>query len=145
MSDAAIAQTGTPRELYEAPASRFVADFIGNANVIDAELLAWCGERAVVRLCDGLELSLSHRGVPPGPAKLAIRPEGPRLHRAKPAEPTIAGRVFRAVYLGSHMEYVVECPLGSLFIVDRITSDSYPIGSEVWLGFGDSGIALLPT
>ena len=40
MSNARIAQDGTPRELYERPASLFVADFIGDANLVDAEVVA---------------------------------------------------------------------------------------------------------
>jgi len=50
MANARIAQTGTPRELYEEPADLFVADFIGEANLLDAELVEERGERALVRL-----------------------------------------------------------------------------------------------
>ena len=74
MSNARIAQIGAPRELYEAPRDRFVADFIGDANLVEAELGAHRGARAPVRL-GGLELELEHRGVAPGPVRVAIRPE----------------------------------------------------------------------
>ena len=50
MSNARIAQIGTPRELYEEPASLFVADFIGDANVIDAELVSASGNDGLVRV-----------------------------------------------------------------------------------------------
>ena len=64
MSNARIAQIGAPRELYEAPRDRFVADFIGDANLVEAELGAHRGARAPLRL-GGLDLDLDHRGVAP--------------------------------------------------------------------------------
>jgi iron(III) transport system ATP-binding protein len=143
MSNASVAQTGTPRELYEAPASRFVADFIGNANLIDAEISDWGGDRVLVRVA-GLELDLPHRGVMPGPAKLAIRPEALRLSRSTPYAPSISGRVVKAVYLGTHMEYTVECAIGVLFAIDRGTSDPHCAGATVWISISKTGIAVVP-
>src|SRR5262249_23494680 len=62
MSEARIAQIGRPRDLYEAPQSLFVADFIGDANIVDAELASCSGEMAMVRLA-GIELRLPSRGL----------------------------------------------------------------------------------
>jgi iron(III) transport system ATP-binding protein len=142
MADADIAQSGTPRELYETPANLFVADFIGEANVVAAELLSWRGHLAGVRLA-GLELELPHRGAPPGLIKLAIRPQALRLSRSRPDGPALPARIFKAVYLGGHMEYTVECALGSLFIIDSATSDPYPVSSQVWLRMAETGIAVI--
>ena len=142
MSNSVIAQSGSPRELYETPGSLFVADFIGDANLVDIELSEWSGDRTRVRLA-GLELDLPHRGVLPGPAKLAIRPEALRLSRSRPSVPALPGRLFKAVYVGSHMEYSVDCALGKLFIIDSTTSDPHPVGSEVWFSFGTFGIAVI--
>ena len=50
MSNAAIAQEGSPRELYEEPADRFVADFIGDANIVEVEIVGVDGDEAEVRL-----------------------------------------------------------------------------------------------
>src|SRR6185437_6627351 len=55
MSNARIAQIGAPRELYEAPADLFVADFIGDANIVDGELVAQDGPLARIRL-GGIEI-----------------------------------------------------------------------------------------
>jgi iron(III) transport system ATP-binding protein len=73
MAQAAIAQSGRPRDLYENPANVFVADFIGDANIVDAELAACSGDRVLVRLA-GLDITLPQRDLTPGPVKLAIRP-----------------------------------------------------------------------
>jgi iron(III) transport system ATP-binding protein len=142
MSNAVIAQTGSPRALYEEPCSLFVADFIGDANLVDAELSAWSGEQARVRLGE-VELDLPHRGVPPGAAKVAIRPQALWLSRSKPDGPGISGRLFRAVYLGSHIEYTVECDLGNLFVVDSATAQPYPVGCAVWIGFREFGTTVI--
>src|SRR4029077_9634593 len=65
MSQSVIAQSGRPRELYEEPASLFVADFIGAANRFDPILSDWSGAGAGVQRASR-ELSLPHRGMPPG-------------------------------------------------------------------------------
>ena len=78
MDHAAIAQSGTPRELYEAPVSLFVADFVGDSNLVDAELTSRNGVAGQVRV-GGVELRLPHRGAGLGPVKVAVRPESLRL------------------------------------------------------------------
>ena len=74
MNDAVIAQEGSPHELYEAPADVFVADFIGDANLVDGEVVAVDGEMATVRI-GPVETRLRRRTFSPGPVKVAIRPE----------------------------------------------------------------------
>ena len=142
MSQARIAQTGRPRELYEAPASLFVADFIGDANIVDATLVALSGERARVVLAN-LELTLPHRGAAPGPVTLAIRPDALVLSRDEPVGASVAARVAKAAYLGTHMEYTVEFALGALFVVERSTTDPLAPGTDVWLGFAETGITIV--
>jgi iron(III) transport system ATP-binding protein len=65
-----IAQMGTPAQLYDEPADAFIADFMGEANVLAGEVL---GESRV-RL-GGVELVAAMRATPPGPAQIAVRPE----------------------------------------------------------------------
>src|SRR5215210_7001712 len=74
MSNARIAQIGTPRQLYEEPSSLFVADFIGDANLLEAEVIEERGERALVRL-GPLAIELARRGARKGPVKVAVRPD----------------------------------------------------------------------
>jgi iron(III) transport system ATP-binding protein len=142
MSNARIAQVGEPRELYEAPRDRFVADFIGDANLVEAELGAHRGSRAPVRLgC--LEIELEHRGAVPGPVRIAIRPESIVLKGN--AKSGLRGVVRKAAYLGTHMEYTVEAPIGQLFVVDRDVARPIAAGTEVAIGFSDHGVALVPS
>jgi len=143
MSNARIAQTGTPRELYEQPANLFVADFIGDANLVDAVVVEERNGRAQVRL-DRLSLELPSRGARPGPVKLAIRPDAILLDTAQPAEPALEARLTKAAYLGKHVEYELESSIGELFVVEYGRKEPLPSGSTVWMRFAGHSIAVVP-
>ncbi|MBI3451258.1 MAG: ABC transporter ATP-binding protein [Rhodospirillales bacterium] len=143
MSNAVIAQSGAPRDLYEEPASLFVADFIGDANLVAAEISAVQGARARVRV-GNIDLDLPHRGAPPGVAKVAARPESLLLSAACPPRPALAGIVAKAAYLGTHMEYTVTTALGDLFVVDRSVMRPLTPGAAAWIEFADHGVTVVP-
>jgi iron(III) transport system ATP-binding protein len=143
MANATIAQTGTPRDLYETPANLFVADFVGDANLVGAELVARDGARARVRIGD-VELGLPPGGAGAGPVKVSIRPESLLLATEPPGRPAIEGSVAKAAYLGTHMEYTVATAVGDLFAVDRAVMRPIPVGSPVWLGLADHGVTIVP-
>ena len=143
MDHAAIAQSGTPRELYEAPVSLFVADFVGDSNLVDAELTSRNGVAGQVRV-GGVELRLPHRGAGLGPVKVAVRPESLRLSDAPPPGPALEGRIAKAAYLGTHMEYTVSTAVGELFVVDREVTRPAPAGTPVWVSFEDHGVTVVP-
>jgi iron(III) transport system ATP-binding protein len=71
MSMARIAQDGTPRALYEQPSDHFVANFIGDANILPVAVESRQGELASVRLAS-LVLTLPHHNAAEGPAELSI-------------------------------------------------------------------------
>ncbi len=142
MRNARIAQEGTPRDLYDFPADRFVADFIGDANLVKAEITATEGSLAVIRVADS-ELKLAHRGLKPGPVELAIRPEAVQLSPGK-ADDTIDGTITKATYLGNHIEYLVSCPLGELFVVDSRVDRPIAPKSAVSITLAERGVALVP-
>jgi len=143
MHDGRIAQAGTPVDLYEQPVSLFVADFIGDANLVVAELVEERGERALVRLGE-VDLDLPRRGAKKGPIKLAVRSEGVTLHGARPATPALPGRVTKASYLGKHLEYTVETALGPLFVVDHLQAHPIAAGADAWITFGERGTIVMP-
>ena len=142
MGNAEVAQEGAPRELYEAPRNLFVADFIGDANVVDAELVRREGDRATVRVGRGVELLLPHRGLPAGPVKLAVRPEAVVLEKGEP-EGGLAGTVSKGTYVGSHVEYTLDTDLGEIFAADYQFDALIPPGSRVRIAFRDRGVMLL--
>ncbi len=142
MSNARIAQDGTPRALYEAPVSRFVADFIGDANLLPVVVGRIEGEMAEVTL-GSVSLLLPHHGARPGPAELAVRPQAVQLATSGDGMPA---RVAKAAYLGSHMEYEVsldgvEKPV---FVIAPDVAHPLAAGAAVTVRLDPTGMALVP-
>ena len=134
MEGGGIAQQGTPTELYEAPASRFLADFIGDANLVDGELTA------DGRFVTGGAAAPVVASVRPGPATLAIRPH--RLVLVAQGVGAFDGTVQRAAYLGSRIEYVVASPWGELLAFSADTATIRARGSPVGISF-EPGAAIV--
>ena len=142
MRNAEIAQEGAPTELYEAPRDLFVADFIGDANVLDAELLSRDGGHATIRVGGGIELRLPHRELPAGPVKIAVRPEAVILETSED-ESGFTGTVLKSTYVGSHVEYTLDTGLGEIFVADYRFDAPVPAGSRVQIAFRERGVTLL--
>ncbi len=143
MKNAVIAQEGTPRELYEQPADSFVADFIGDANLVEGAVIEVESEIARVRI-GTLELSLT--GISPeiGPAKIAIRPESIQLNVGAKSG-GLPGTVLKATYLGSHMEYTVETEIGELFVISPDVDNPVATGMGVEAIVAKRGATLIST
>ncbi|MDH3451714.1 MAG: ABC transporter ATP-binding protein [Gammaproteobacteria bacterium] len=141
MNDADIAQEGTPRQLYQEPADSFVADFIGDANLVDATIESVNGELAVVDI-GGLRKNLPHRGLSPGPVKVALRPEAVQVSVGQ--QQGVTGEILQATYLGNHVEYVVSSALGELFVVEHRVDQVIEPGTRVTIEVAESGATLLP-
>ncbi len=142
MRNAEIAQEGVPNELYEAPRDTFVADFIGDANVIDAELVQRDGDYATVRVGGHVDLRLPHRDLPAGPVRIAVRPEAIGLE-ASEEEAGLTGTVTQSTYVGNHVEYTLDTGLGEMFVADYQYDALIPAGSRVQIAFRDRGVTLL--
>jgi spermidine/putrescine transport system ATP-binding protein len=118
MNHGRVEQLDEPSRIYSFPKNRFVADFIGTCNILDAEVLAVSGETMQLKI-GGLGEVRALRGysVQPGQrGALALRPEqvaiSPRLE-ADPQHNHFSGKVFDFLYLGDVTVYVVELPNGS--------------------------------
>jgi len=143
MRNAAIAQVGTPRELYESPADSFVADFIGESNIIAAVVddLDANSEMASVSL-GSMSLRLPARGAKPGEVQLAIRPNRVRLGKRN-AGASLEGKVLRSTYVGDHMEYRIATEFGEWFVVSDDIENVLSNGSLVSVDFKSPGPVLL--
>jgi iron(III) transport system ATP-binding protein len=142
MSNSRIAQTGTPRELYEQPASLFVADFIGDANLLDAEVVEENGSATLVRF-GTMQMELPRRGSGHGPIKLAVRPDALFVHTTQPDGTAIPARIARAAYIGRHVEYWASSAFGELFVIDRGQRDPLQPGSDVWISFSKRDVTIV--
>jgi iron(III) transport system ATP-binding protein len=139
MAGGRIAQQGTPHELYEAPASRFLADFIGDANLVDGEVAQ--GADGATFTAGGVGAPVRADGIAAGPATLAVRPH--RLRIVAPGEGAIAGVCQRAAYLGSRFEYVVATSWGELLVFDDAARPRFARGDALGVAFdADAAIVL---
>jgi ABC-type Fe3+/spermidine/putrescine transport system ATPase subunit len=108
MSQGKVMQFGTPREIYDRPANRYVASFIGHAHIVDGTVDKSDADSSVVRLGNGdlVRLKSSAKANPGSPIGLMMRAED--LVFADPQPDTIGGRVIDSLYRGEYVEYVVE-------------------------------------
>lgn len=140
MKDGNIAQQGSPRDLYESPASAFIADFMGEANVVPCDVISVEGGLATIRV-GNLVHRFAARNIQPGPAQLAIRPNAVNLQAQTGGD--FAGRVAHSAYLGDHIEYEIETEHGKLFIVDPDVEQALPSQTDVAIHFKARGIAII--
>ena len=143
MNNAVIAQTGTPRELHDLPQTRFVADFIGEANVLPCDVVS-SGSKdqpAMVKL-GGLNLQTNACEGSATQRHVAVRPNRVSLQAAGSPN-TLEATIQKATYVGEQMEYIVLSPLGELFVTSSDTDNPIAAGSTVALGFGVGDVVLL--
>ena len=147
-----VRQVGRPAEIYEHPASRFVAGFIGSVTLFDAVVAEVSGEMAVLDV-PAFGTRITAKALPDmakGEAiSLAIRPEKIELGRSKPTGPnTIAGEVKDLAYFGKDSLYRITLPSGGLISVHAVNAhrgEEYrPDWEEkVWLSFEPASAILL--
>jgi iron(III) transport system ATP-binding protein len=135
-----IAQQGTPQTLYRRPASHFLADFIGDANLVEGELLR-LGE-ATLFSAAGVAQPVQAGDVALGPATLALRPH--RLRLVAAATAALTGTCKRADYLGSHIEVLVSTAWGELLVFGDADVAAPPApGTPIGLAFAPQDAIVL--
>jgi spermidine/putrescine transport system ATP-binding protein len=139
-----ILQVGSPKDIYNRPARRFVADFIGDINIFEAELSDVTGGRGQVTLPGGARLTaqLSDRGIRAGRVSVAVRPEYLRLVRADDPAATMTGKVENVVYFGSGSNVHVTLDDGTQ-IVARASGDVPQTGERAGLVIPDDRLQVL--
>jgi len=141
MDRATIAQEGAPRELYEQPRNAFVAGFMGDANRVHGVLTRRDATHADVRL-GPVTLTLPHAGVPDGECEVAIRPEAIDL-RHEGAAP-LPATVKKASYLGQLMEYTLDTPIGTLFVISTAVDRPLAVGAAIGVALASHGVVVIP-
>ena len=135
MNAGRIAQAGTPQQLYEQPGSAFVAGFMGEALLFDAEVDA----NGQVRL--GPLRFVSRQPVAPGAVKVAVRPEAWRLGPA--GGPGLPATVTKTAYLGHGQELSFDTELGSVFVVSADAGACWQPGQALSLSLGATGVSVV--
>jgi iron(III) transport system ATP-binding protein len=147
MRDGQVMQVGTPREIYEKPANRFVAEFIGTSNFIPGKIVGREGETLIVDSDNGrLRAEVDYPGVAGEEVLLAVRPEGIRIS-ADAATGTVpnewSGEVLTRSFLGDSVDHMVRA--GDREILVRAHSGtSIREGTPVTLQIEPSGLSVIP-
>jgi spermidine/putrescine transport system ATP-binding protein len=138
MADGGILQEGSPREIYEHPGTRFVADFIGMSNFLVGEVVAQDAGRVLVKITDSLKVwCLSGGTSTPGTSvTVAVRPEKIEISNAPPtsAVNVWTGRVVAGTFLGEQTEYRVRIEEGRDVVIRRQNLGQNGLNQQVALG-----------
>lgn len=114
-----LLQVGTPREMYEEPQNRFVADFIGESNLLTGRVIEQRGEEGVILVDETLAFNVrskNHLSVGKF-VTLVIRPEKAILYPATSDVQGFTGEVEETVYIGTDTRYLVRLSEQSLITV----------------------------
>jgi iron(III) transport system ATP-binding protein len=137
-----VFQVGPPKQLYERPANRFVADFIGINNLIEGVVEAVDAQQRHLRVTTavgGISTLFDPRFKVGDPCILCVRPENAAMDgEATPARNCVTGRIAFAAYLGSSVRYDVELAPDLVFKVDIRDPwhhEVLPTGSPVTVTF----------
>jgi putative spermidine/putrescine transport system ATP-binding protein len=136
MRKGAIAQLGTPRDIYFAPASRFVAEFIGAANIVNAD----CRDGAL--LLPGGRVPLAN-GVAAGAVVAMIRPE--TIAIVAPEAARLAGRIDSVNFIGDRQRLSVSGAADKPLMIDAPNALALKPGDRVGLAVDPGAIRILPT
>ena len=124
MNGGYIQQMGTPEEIYNEPENAFVADFIGDSNIIDGIMM----EDRVVKICVTIFPCIDEGFGRNKPVDVVIRPED--LIIGQPGEGRLDGEITHNVFIGVHYEMEIEAG-GFLWLAQN--TKSYPVGTKVSL------------
>jgi putative spermidine/putrescine transport system ATP-binding protein len=144
-----IVQVGAPRDLYDRPESRFVADFLGKSNFIEGTVAGLDRGIALIDTPDGaIRHRIGNRPLDLGaPVLLALRPQQARVI-ATPGDNAWAATVEAAIFLGTHAELTVVAGSGARLAVNMAMEaiDALPQeGATVTIGWSDSAtVAVQP-
>jgi spermidine/putrescine transport system ATP-binding protein len=129
MSSGRILQIGSPSQIYDRPAERFVAAFIGETNFLQADIVSVNSERATVRLPSNAVISatLPAAASPAGKVTIVVRPEHARAVKAD-GDAMLSGVVENVVYLGTDTHIHIRLADGTPFVVRQQNSGSGPSG-----------------
>jgi spermidine/putrescine transport system ATP-binding protein len=143
LNDGVITQVASPQQLYQAPASEFAANFIGDANLLAGQVVDREGHRAVEWCGLALEGLLAPGAAPGDMVRLMVRPEAIRLMES--AGPACAeGRVERSSFYGFYWIHRVRVG-EQLLVVREMGALTAPVpDTPVWLQIDPTQVVVLP-
>ncbi|MBB4568669.1 ABC transporter ATP-binding protein [Rhizobium leucaenae] len=153
MSHGRVVQVATPAEIYEAPNSRFVADFIGDVNILDGNVTRATGGTVEIAVDNGFTLRTATGEMPieGSRAGFAIRPEKLRVTPRPPANASVnaaEGEIWDIAYLGDMTVFHVKLKSGRVVKASslnavRAVEEPFAYDQDVWVSFDENAGVLL--
>jgi iron(III) transport system ATP-binding protein len=130
-----VQQMGTPYEVYEKPANRLVADFMGLINVFEGEIRPIGQGKATISLSEHVAIEITSPTGLTSPTKgeLVVRPENITLLHANSQTRNLVGKIVSHTFLGNLMELLVKLPTGQDVRVQSHPMNKFSDGDEVEL------------
>jgi spermidine/putrescine transport system ATP-binding protein len=148
MSQGRVEQVGPPKEIYEEPATAYVADFLGVSNLMEAKVTGTTADGCIVRLGEFEIVAGKGDTSVTGDVKMTIRPERVVLAASgTTGENCIPGMVDRTVYVGSIMQILLNLPSGSriqAWVPNDGTAEGYLSGTPVTVCMPRDALRVLP-
>lgn len=141
MNKAVIAQQGSPKDLYNFPKNKFVANFIGDANDVSAEIINKQSDTYELKLAE-MSVKIKSNQDLNGKVTLALRPEKIKIKRNNDNN-CIHATIKNASFVGSSYQYILNSKIGNLYVVSGDTNNVFKVGEEVFLSINEKDIKIL--
>jgi iron(III) transport system ATP-binding protein len=142
MNAGRIEQQGSPRDLYERPATAFLARFMGESNPAHGSVRRLDAGHVAATLGD-VELVVPNTNDADGAATFAIRPEAITVETAPGPASALKGTIAKSSYVGTHMEYTIDTAAGALFATCARVERPLAPGDAVALVFAARGVIVV--
>ncbi len=145
INEGKIEQQGPPKSLYHLPKTAFVANFIGESNVVDATLEKDGNGKSVI-LGDTRILLPDNKKVPAdiGLIQISLRPEMVQIKAESSSGTAIEGVISQSAYMGPVIEYSIETKVGDLFTRAPAYHKQYQLNQKVYLHIDPAELIVIP-
>ena len=141
MNNAVIAQEGSPKDLYNNPKNKFVANFIGDANVLSSEVESKEANSYKIKLAE-MKINIISEKNMTGNISVALRPEKININKNK-SENNINAKVTNASFVGNSYQYILSTNIGKIYVISKDTINTFKINEEVFLSFDEKEVKVL--
>ena len=141
MNKSIIAQEGKPIDLYDNPNTKFVANFIGDANIIKAEATSKNDTLHTLKIGDVIVEVNSTKRINKT-TSIALRPEKININKNK-KENNLIGKIISASFVGNSYQYTISTNVGIIYVISHDTINNFELNSEVFLSFEKKDIKIL--
>jgi iron(III) transport system ATP-binding protein len=141
MNKSIIAQEGKPIDLYDNPNTKFVANFIGDANIIKAEATSESDTLHTLKIGEVIVEVNSTKKINKT-TSIALRPEKININKNK-KENSLVGKIISASFVGNSYQYTISTNVGKIYVISHDTINNFELNSEVFLSFEKKDIKIL--